>query len=248
MTFVHVPYAHLGLHLLSPSFQVTAPPLWNYGVSTLQQILPKRLRRLASGMSSLPTSFPMQVGVHRLSLTWLIGLPVAGQVSVTRRVNTSLYLNWLEWNLLATMRHRSRIDRSIDNRCPQCRRLNETFSHVLQCPEPTAVTNRAIAWSRPVPLLQRTPLLLSSSPNWNMVCFIGMNKLLTSGPIQFLQMMLPMHTLTLFIWLTLNNLVLDGIKLIAVDSVATGIWPTPLIVQLLYINMKFNKKKAKSFI
>ena len=49
--------------------------------------------------------------------------------------------------------------------------------------------------------------------------------------------MLPMHTLTLFIWLTLNNLVLDGIKLFAVDSVATGIWPMPLIVQQLYINM-----------
>jgi hypothetical protein len=49
-------------------------------------------------------------------------------------------------------------------------------------------------------------------------------------------MMLPMHTLTLFIWLTLNNLVLDGIKLFAVNSVAIGIWPMPLIVQLLYIN------------
>ena len=49
-------------------------------------------------------------------------------------------------------------------------------------------------------------------------------------------MMLPMHTPTLFIWPTLNNLVLDGIKLFAVDSVATGMWPMPLIVQLLYIN------------
>ena len=63
-----------------------------------------------------------------------------------------------------------------------------------------------------------------------------MNKLLTSGPIQFLQMMLPMHTHTLYIWLTLNSLVLDGSKLLAVGSVAIGMWPMPLIVQLLYIN------------
>ena len=70
----------------------------------------------------------------------------------------------LEWNLLATMRHRSRIDRSIDNRCPRCRRLNETISHVLQCPEPTAVTNRVIAWSKArasITKYSTSPFLLS---------------------------------------------------------------------------------------
>jgi hypothetical protein len=47
-----------------------------------------------------------------------------------------------------------------------------------------------------------------------------------------------MPTISFFIWLTLNNLLLDGIKLLEeVDSVAIGICPTPLIVQLLYINM-----------
>ena len=37
----------------------------------------------------------------------------------------------LEFNLLATFRHRSEYNKSVDNRCFRCKRLNEDINHVI---------------------------------------------------------------------------------------------------------------------
>ena len=44
----------------------------------------------------------------------------------------------LEFNLLTTFRHRSKYDKSVDNRCFRCKRLNEDINHVITCPVKTS--------------------------------------------------------------------------------------------------------------
>ena len=44
----------------------------------------------------------------------------------------------MEFDLLATFQHKSKHEKALDNRCFRCQRLNETFNHVLRCPEAAA--------------------------------------------------------------------------------------------------------------
>ena len=44
----------------------------------------------------------------------------------------------LEFNLLATFRHQSKYDKSVDDRCFRCKCLNEDRNHVITCPVKTS--------------------------------------------------------------------------------------------------------------
>ena len=39
----------------------------------------------------------------------------------------------MEFELLATLRHQSKYDRSVDNMCFRCKQLNEDVNHVIRC-------------------------------------------------------------------------------------------------------------------
>ena len=58
----------------------------------------------------------------------------------------NLTLFKLEWDLLATMSQRHKFERGVDHQCPQCRRFQEDFDHVLQCPL-VAQNDHTSAWA-----------------------------------------------------------------------------------------------------
>ena len=50
----------------------------------------------------------------------------------------------MEFDLLATFQRRSKHDKSVDNRCFRCQRLNKNFNHVIRCP--AAASHRGKIW------------------------------------------------------------------------------------------------------
>jgi len=64
----------------------------------------------------------------------MLDLTAKHEASKTLRGSRKMTVFKLEFNLLATFRHQSKYDKSVDDRCFRCKRLNEDIHHVITCP------------------------------------------------------------------------------------------------------------------